>query len=58
MIGLFLLMFWAYLTNYSIVPEWYGVVATISVELLFLLSIINMRQITLDSFSTAAAFID
>ena len=51
-------MFWAYLTNYSIVPEWYGVVATISVELLFLLSIINMRQITLDSFSTAAAFID
>ena len=38
-------------------PEWYGVVATIAVELIFLLSILNMRQITLDSFDNASEFI-
>ena len=56
--GLILLFFWAFFTNYQLAPEWFGVVMSVGVELLVLITIISMRSITMDSLDSAYEFID
>ena len=41
--GLILLLFWGYLMNAKLIPEWYGAVATITVELIVLCSVLQLR---------------